>query len=195
LITFFQLQPTDFDPEFNVDYTPNMPTPVQRGGLPYYLPIGWHRHALKVEDKYTDGNLWLGSDNVKGEWAVAFHGTQATSVKGIQQKGLLITKVDLMRTEAVEQRGEQFDKPGLYVATHCTGGAHPQYTSTFNINSTSEKTQKFRVVFQCRVKPDEYTIHSSPVAKGEAWRFVDPNHIRPYGILVKNEETPDIFLQ
>jgi hypothetical protein len=191
LITFFQLQSTDFDPAFNIDYRSDMPKVDSRGGLPYYLPIGWYRHALKVIDKYPDDKLWLGKTNAEGEWAVAFHGTHGGAVKGITEKGLLKTKVDAKRPEAVEKGGPDFDKPGLYVATHCTGGAHPQYTTTFEVNALSEKTEKFRVVFQCRVKPDAFTIHRGPVVKGKAWRFVDPNAIRPYGILVKNEEIPD----
>ena len=150
-------------------------------------------HALKVVDKYPEDKLWLGSSNAEGEWAVAFHGTHGGAVKGIAEKGLLITKVDLMRQEAIEEKGKDFDRPGLYVATHCTGGAHPTYTKTFNINASPEKTDQFRVVFQCRVKPDAFTTHRSPVSVGNAWRFVDPDAIRPYGILVKNEEIPDVI--
>jgi hypothetical protein len=181
------LQSTDFAPEHNFDYRTMTSTVDTRGGLPYYLPIGWYRHALKVIDKFPDDELWLKSSNVDGEWAVAFHGT----VKGIREKGILITRVDAMRKEAVEQAGTDYDKPGLYVATHCTGGAHPSYTEPFPIQSSSEKTDEFRVVFQCRVKPGAFTTHRTPVVKGRAWRFVDPDAIRPYGILVKNEQIPD----
>jgi hypothetical protein len=195
LINFFQLKSTDFDTDFNEDYRSGMNTIDRRGGLPYYLPIGWYRHALKVIDKYPDDKLWLGHENIKGEWAVAFHGTHGGAVKGITKEGLLITKVDLMREEAVELGGSDFNKPGLYVATHCTGGAHPRYTTPFNINVSSEKVETFRVVFQCRVKPDAFTIHRRPVEKGRAWRFVDPDAIRPYGILVKNEEAPDSYVE
>ena len=163
----------------------------KRGGLPYYLPIGWYRHALKVVDKYPDDKLWLGSNNVDGEWAVAFHGTTATAVKGIKEKGLLFTVVDAMRSEAVEKGGANYDKPGLYVATHCNGGAHPRYTTTFDVNSSPGATETYRIVFQCRVKPGAYTIHRTPVNKGHAWRFVDPEAVRPYGILVKSEKIPD----
>ena len=167
----------------------------QRGGLPYYFPIGWYRHALKVTDKFPHDKLWLGQSNVQGEWAVAFHGTKGGAVKGITEKGLLFTYADAKRAEAVQLGGKDFDKPGLYVATHCTGGAHPLYTSSFPIQSSVEKTDNFRVVFQCRVKPGVYTAHRSPVNKGHAWRFVDPEAIRPYGILVKNEETPDAIVE
>jgi len=172
-----------------------MPTEDKRGGLPYFLPIGWYRHALKVVDKYPEDKLWIGKNNVEGEWAVAFHGTHGKAVKGIKEKGLLFTKVDLMKDEAVEQKGKDFDKPGLYVATHCNGGSHPTYTQTFTVPSSENENETFRVVFQCRVKPDAYTVHTTPVKKGEAWRFVDSNNIRPYGILVKNENVPDIDVE
>lgn len=95
-----------------------------------------------------------------------------------------------MRTDAIQQKGQDFNKPGLYVATHCNGGAHPDYTEPFPVQSSPENIDNFRVVFQCRVRPDSFTTHTSPVTTGEAWRFVDPYAIRPYGILVKNEKIP-----
>ncbi|CAF2386250.1 unnamed protein product [Rotaria sp. Silwood2] len=195
LITYFQLKTSDFVSEFNIDYTSSMPTKDKRGGYPYYLPIGWYRHALKVVDKYPDDKLWLGSNNVDGEWPVAFHGTHGGAVKGIKEKGLLITKHDAMRNEAIEQKGDYFGRPGLYVATHCRGGAHPVYTTPFTIHKSPETIETFRVVFQCRVKPDAFTIHTGPVEIGQAWRFVDPDAVRPYGILVKNESTAKSSLE
>ena len=172
-----------------------MPKEQRRGGYPYYLPIGWYRHGLRVIDKYPEDKLWLGDSNVDGEWAVAFHGTHGGAVKGIQEKGLLLIKRDAMRPEAVRQGGKEFDGPGVYVATHCTGGAHPQYTKPFQISPSSQTTETFRIVFQCRVKPKAFTIHTTPVSIGEAWRFVNPDDIRPYGILLKKDPppTPDTY--
>lgn len=171
------------------------PTKDRRGGLPYFLPIGWYRHAINVIDKYPDDKLWIGSNNVDGEWAVAFHGTHGRAVKGIKEKGLLHTKIDAMKEEAVAEKGKDVDKPGLYVATHCTGGSHPAYTQKFTVESAPNESETFRVVFQCRVKPGAYTTHTLPVDKGAAWRFVDPEAIRPYGILVKNEKVPDVVVE
>jgi hypothetical protein len=165
-----------------------MPQNEERGGLPYFLPIGWFRHALNVVDKYPNDQRWIGSSNAEGEWAVAFHGTRAGAVKGIREKGLLITTRDAMKSEAVQQGGKHFDQAGLYVATLCNGGAHPRYTEPFTVPSARGAAEPFRVVFQCRVKPGVYTAHGSPVDQGEAWRFVDPDAIRPYGILIKHEE-------
>ncbi|CAF1523373.1 unnamed protein product [Rotaria sordida] len=100
-----------------------------------------------------------------------------------------------MRNEAVEQKEKYFDRPGLYVAIHCTGGSHPAYTKPFTISKSPEITETFRVVFQCCVKPDAFTIHEGPVKKGHAWRFVDSDAIRPYGILIKNENTEESSLE
>ncbi len=190
LISYFELEPTMFDENFNFEYPTDIPTVDTRGSLPYYLPIGWTRHALKLINKYPDGNVWLGSDNLTGEWAVAFHGTKVEPVKTITQHGLFNREDirDRMKTEAIQQKGKEFDKPGFYVATHCNGGVHPDYTQPFIIPSSEKKNEIFRMVFQCRVKPDSYTNHSFPLRRGEAWRFIDPDAIRPYGILIKKEE-------
>ena len=152
LISFLQLKPTDFVWKHNVDYKkPGMRETDERGGHPYHLPIGWYRHALKVDKKYLGDSIWLGSENISGEWPVAFHGTHANAVKSIAQQGLLTSTAvrDVMVSEAVRQKGEAMNRPGLYLATHCDGGAHPAYTSTFTVKGSLENTETFRVVFQC----------------------------------------------
>jgi hypothetical protein len=184
-----QLQPFDFDPKFNFDYTKeDTPEQLDRGGLPYYLPKGWYRHALKVNKKYKDGEAWLGSTNSKDVWPVAFHGTRSLAVKGITDKGLLVGSVvrDRMLAEAIAQKGEEVNRPGLYVATHCNGGSHPYYTEKFEVPTPSGETEAFQVVFQCRIQHGSYTTHTIPVKIGEAWRVVDSEAVRPYGILLKN---------
>lgn len=95
----------------------------------------------------------------------------------------------MKREEAVQKGGEEYDKPGLYVTTHCNGGAHPRFTTTFGMKNSSGKVETYRVAFQCRVKPGVYTNHESLVDTGHAWRFVDPEAIRPDGILIKSETT------
>ncbi|CAF1161995.1 unnamed protein product [Rotaria sp. Silwood1] len=86
---YLQLQAFDFDPKYNYDYTkPDVPAELMHGSLPHYLPIGWFRHALKVDNKYKYGSTWLGSSNGPGEWPVAFHGTKSRAVKSITDQGL-----------------------------------------------------------------------------------------------------------
>jgi hypothetical protein len=77
-------------------------------------------------------------------------------------------------------------RAGLYVATHCNGGSHPFYTEKFDVQTPAGETETFHVVFQSQVRPDSYTHHTAPVMADEAWRVVDPEAVRPYGILLKN---------
>ncbi|UJR19776.1 hypothetical protein I4U23_022910 [Adineta vaga] len=189
ILSYLQLKPSDFDRRFNFDYRQEgLPKTQLRGNLKYYLPNQWYRHALKVDDKYQDEPKWLGSINGPGEWPVAFHGTQSLAVKGIAELGLLTSSIkrDAMLDEAIQQKGQEVNRPGLYVATRCNGGSYPQYTNKFEVNISAEKIETFEVVFQCRVRPNSYTIHKRPVKVGEAWRIVDPTAVRPYGILLKN---------
>lgn len=194
LISYFQLQKDELAPEFNRRYGSDMNPRDRRGGYPYHLPIGWFRHALKVIYKYPHDKQWLGHANLPGEWAVAYHGTHEMAVKGIIHRGLQTGKSkpgdetrDLMRDESTNEKGSEFDRPGLYVATHCDGGAHPSYTKTFQVKGSDAMKKEYRVVFQCRVRPGAFSTHSDPVDEGHAWRFVDPEAIRPYGLLIKTE--------
>jgi len=68
-----------------------------------------------------------------------------------------------MRTETGQPKGTYFDKPGFHIATHCDGGAHPNYTKPFAISSSQNKTETFRVIFQCRAKPSAYKARTFSV--------------------------------
>ena len=166
-----------------------MPQTSTRGGHPYNLPIGWYRHALRVLDKYEKDPTWIGMVDGKGEWAVAYHGTRVEVVAPIVKQGLLTSavQVDLMLGEAVKQMGEEANRPGVYVATHCQDGSYPQYTTAFSVPVAPDQSEEYSLVFQCRVKPGKFTTHRGPVKEGHAWRFVDSSYIRPYGILLKKE--------
>jgi hypothetical protein len=189
-MTCLKLQVSDLAPEHNFDYRkPGLPATDTRGGHTYNLPIGWYRHALRVLDKYEKDPAWIGMVNGKREWAVAYHGTRVEVAAPIVQQGLLTSavQVDLMLDEAVRQMGEEANRPGVYVATHCQDGSYPKYTTPFSVPVSPGKSEEYSLVFQCRVKPGKFTNHPSPVKEGEAWRFVDPSCIRPYGILLKKE--------
>ncbi|CAF1201080.1 unnamed protein product [Rotaria sp. Silwood1] len=191
VLSYLQIRPSDLDPRFNFDYRmPDVPEQDTRGGYPYYLPLGWYRHGLNVLHKYGKDTLWIGQVNAEGEWPVAFHGTHSGAASSIVQHGLLpsAVKTDVMRQEAIEEIGEEANQPGLYMATHCEGGSYPAYTTTFTVTTFPDKSERFSLVFQCRVRPGKFTTHTKPVSVGEAWRIVDPTAIRPYGILVKKED-------
>ena len=45
----------------------------KRGNMPYDPPLGWIGFGIKCKEKYKD-NIWIGNNNSKGEWNVAYHG-------------------------------------------------------------------------------------------------------------------------
>ncbi len=189
ILTNLQIRPSDLDRRYNFDYRkPRVPQEDKRGSYPYYLPIGWYRHGLNVSTKYGNDRTWIGSISAKGEWPVAFHGTGKAAVGGIIKEGLSIgtAKRDLKIGEAIKQMGEEANRKGLYVATHCNG-ASDNYATSFTVTAFPDKSEQFRIVFQCRVQPGKFTTHTRPVKVGEAWRIVDPAALRPYGILLKKE--------
>ena len=185
-IRHLQLQRSDLEPKYNIDYSQGFPSEARRGGRPYYLPIPWYRHALKVEDKYPQDKLWLGMDNKPGEWSVAYHGTKYSCVQSITQQGFLHSMVgnDLYRKDAINMVGSKADVKGIYLATHCERGAD-RYATKFSVKNCDGKKSKYHVVFQCRVEPNKYTEHDGPVTDGKALRVFEEKAIRPYGVLLK----------
>lgn len=187
LLTYLQLQVQDFDAEHNFDYRERGLKDGYRGGYPYNVPRGWYRQALNISHKYDDNMMWLSHRNTDDVWPIAYLGTHAGIARDIAKEGLFIDKLadDEFRQEAVQKAGSRMDKPGVYLNTHCDGGAHPRSTKTFSVQVSRKKIERFRIVFQCRVKPGEFTVHQSPHITGDIWRVVDPDAVRPYGILVR----------
>ncbi|UJR20441.1 hypothetical protein I4U23_023572 [Adineta vaga] len=182
-----QIQQKDLEPIYNRKYTYDHEE--IRGGRPYYLPNGWYRHALRVIDKYPEDKLWLGMDNSPGEWAVAYHGTTCNAVRSIVDEGLLhrfFTR-DAFKYEAKQQNPSIPDVNGIYVATHCEGGAS-LYAISFNVKESTGIEKTLQVVFQCRVEPGKFTEHENTkvVNVGNVWRAFDEKAIRPYGLLLKS---------
>ncbi|KAI5101745.1 hypothetical protein C0J45_8948 [Silurus meridionalis] len=174
-----------YAPQFNYDFR-NLKdeSKCARGGEPYFRPCGWFRFALKVLDKYADGNTWLGPggwrhQSVDGEWPVSYHGTgrqgqnQISGLREPQEFGI-------------------FSTPDIKLAEQ-DGELHKEFTS---------KTGKsYRVIMQNRINPEHrlkksdslwlvriplevYALTDTKNRKEEMKKIVDQS-IRPYGILLK----------
>ncbi|CAF3191249.1 unnamed protein product, partial [Rotaria sp. Silwood2] len=177
--TFLQLQESDFDPRFNRNYANAQEE--KRGGRPYHFPQGWYRHALKVEDKYPNDKAWLGMNNSPGEWIVAYHGTKPGVVKSIIDTGLQHKFVTADACKAAAEQDPRIPKvKGLYVATHCEGGASIYTGSGTRIEGPAGTFKTYHTVFQCRVENNKFTEHTGPVNVGLALRVFDEKAIRPY---------------
>ncbi|XP_067314692.1 uncharacterized protein [Pseudorasbora parva] len=173
-----------FEPRFDFDFTHLSGESVcMRGSELYTRPCGWYRFALKVLDKYPDGNAWLGTDgwrshSVAGEWPVSYHGT---SVQGA---------TSIIKTHYKAGPGQVYGR-GIY-STYDIDQA-----SGYSTEFTSKKTGKrYRVLMQNRINPKMRKVHVC--GKTDYWLIEIPDgtsaakekeiveeSIRPYGILLK----------
>ncbi|CAI2165343.1 8494_t:CDS:1 [Funneliformis geosporum] len=159
------------DPPFDFDFT-NMKCSGEsymRGNYQYHRPYGWRRIALKVLDQFDD-NSWLGVnkrvtnlESVEGEWIVSYHGTTQFNANSIAKDGFLLSK------------GKRFvfghgiySTPNIEVAV--------TYAEEFNYEG-----EKYRVVFQNRVKPGSFKVESN----GEIFVTDNDRYIRPYGLCIQ----------
>ncbi|XP_071368170.1 uncharacterized protein [Centroberyx affinis] len=177
-----------FDPRYDFDFTSlTKSVDCVRGDESYQRPLGWYRMALKVKDKYPDGNTWLGPDgwrssSAPGEWPVSYHGTSLDGAKGI------ITSHYKAGSRAAHGRG-------IY-STPKLDKAEKLYAKTFK-SKTNGKT--YKVIMQNRINPcqREKPIEDTwliPVARGLSdgeEREIVEESIRPYGILIKEVQDPE----
>lgn len=154
-----------------------------RGDEPYRRPYGWMRFALKVLNKYPDGNAWLGPDgwrshSMPGEWPVSYHGTGLQEAKGIIQSYYQTGKGQVYR------RGI-YSSPDISVAS--TYARMKQFTSQID-------GKTYRVVLQNRINPAKRKVIQRnqywlvPVPEGtsaEQERIIVESAIRPYGLLLQ----------
>ena len=155
----------------------------KRGGKPYDPPIGWKGIGLRVVDKYDNGNnTWIGMDNSKGEWCVAYHGV-GRNKKNVQERTGLIVKGGFNPgPNQVHKDHPDLNHPGRKVGegVYCTPSINVAelYSGVSQIHGKNYKT-----VLMVRVKPDaiRYCKDQSDywVVNGAT------DEIRPYRILYK----------
>ncbi|XP_073726855.1 uncharacterized protein [Misgurnus anguillicaudatus] len=171
-----------FDPQYDCDFTNCTDNSVcWRGNEAYKRPCGWYRVALKVVNKYPDGNTWLGPDgwrshSVDGEWPVSYHGTTIEGAKGI------------VRSHYTAGSGQQYGR-GIYSTYDLSqaSGYSREFTSKTN-------GKRYRVIMQNRINPkmrkvckrQDYWLIEVPAGTSPAKeKEIVEKSIRPYGILLK----------
>ncbi|KAL0190463.1 hypothetical protein M9458_013161 [Cirrhinus mrigala] len=169
-----------FEPRFDYDFTRTRDNSIcMRGNEPYKRPCGWYRIALKVLDKYPDGNAWLGVDGwrshtVAGEWPVSYHGTSIEGATGI------------VRSHYKAGPREQYGR-GIYSTSDI------DLASGYSKIFTSKKNgRRYRVLMQNRINPamrkmcDRQWLIEIPEGTSPAReKEIVERSIRPYGILLK----------
>lgn len=147
---------------------------------------------MKLDRKYKGSSAWISETKQSGGWPFAFQGSAFGLLKGVTDLTLDNDKRvrDRLLIEALEQLDDdQVNQQDFYVTTHCNNGSFPFYTEDLLVESPPNRSEYFQIVFQCRIRPDSYTVHKIPVRTGSAWRLVDPSAVRPDGILLKSRAT------
>ena len=144
----------------------------KRGGEDYLPPEGWDRYGLNVFNKYDNlNNDWIMSDNRKGEWCIAYSWLSYGKISdNLGQK--YANEMDR------KHKGKKVGN-GIY----CT--QNPEIMNDFT-EAINIKGKTYKLGLMLRVNPNRIR---SPESNDEIW-VVDgySDEIRPYGILIKEEE-------
>ena len=74
----------------------------KRGGEEYIPPTGWTGYGLKVLGSY-ENDTWLGMNNTKGEWCVAYHGVaRGQSAQNVSNITGIISKKNNLKLQLGE---------------------------------------------------------------------------------------------
>lgn len=142
-----------------------------RGNRPYYPPKGWKGIGLRVIDKYDNkDNTWIGMDNIKGEWCVAYLAIgRDSNDKNIRK--------NLAHKNCPDQ-----DNPGRKVGegVYCSPLVD---IAESNSRVTRINQKNYKIVLMVRVKPD--AIRSCKDRENIWVVNGTTDEIRPYRILYK----------
>jgi hypothetical protein len=163
---------------------------LKRGGHVYYPPIGWTRYGINIKLLFPDINKWLSKDGNKDEWAVAYHGFKQNPMrsnlyyklfdKTNQFKPNFIPSKNLgfANEKDSNKNSETFNSPiGLGIICSSKPETAEQHTVCFTLNKI-----KYKMLLQLRVNPTKIKI---PPKMNDVYILSNSEHIRPYGILIK----------
>lgn len=166
----FRVDATLFDPGYDYDFrnTNDGDQSFFRGGRRYHRPCGYERKALRVLGRFPGGDDWINRQDSSG-WVNAYHGTLPINMPGISKDGLQVGG-----TNGVPRRNGAFYGAGVYCSPYIQTAKG--YAPTVQING-----RNFRIIFQCRVRPNSFTEHNS----GRIWVVPNKDDIRPYSICIQ----------
>ena len=186
LLEYVKLSPSFFEIKYNREINDWEKKNFKRGGETYTPPYGWKGFALRVLNKFDNGdNSWLGNEGKEGEWAIAYHGIG----KGNEFKKMINIVLNNLRNgpgqlynQLINVRNKDNKRPyvgdGVYLAPDINEAE--RYCQKVKLGF---RENNFQLMIMCRVKPNEIR---------EAGRYpfnwiLDGNYdcLRPYRILVK----------
>ncbi|XP_029369671.1 uncharacterized protein LOC115050764 [Echeneis naucrates] len=187
-----RINPEDFfDPSYDYDFTSvkDGNKAFLRGNELYVRPCGWNRAAIRVVQRYGDGDGWLGTGETA--WPVSYHGHAMDGSHGIilthggghgdQPEFLDAAAASLVHSET-RGRGV-YSTPDISVA------------EKFCRKFTSKVDGKtYKVLLQNRINPQNrkkcqregvWLVYIPDGTSDLQTRIMVQNSIRPYGLLLK----------
>ena len=155
----------------------------KRGGEEYIPPTGWIGYGLKVKDVYED-NTWLGMDNIKGEWCVAYHGVACgQSSKEVARITGLIYKTEFKPSVWGKATNDpDLRQPGQTCGLGVYCSPYIDYAAGYAGEIEFNK-EKYQCVLMLRINPTK--IRQSTSNPKEYILNANKDEIRPYRILLK----------
>lgn len=154
----------------------------KRGDKSYSPPIGWIGIGLKVIDMY-DNNIWIGKNNQKGEWCVAYHGISGPNSNSIKKILNPIIKQGLKPGRSIDENCDDVFHPGnkVGIGVYLTPSIEEaeKYAGKIDING-----KNYKVALMLRVKGDK--IRMCGIHNSNFWVLNGTSdEIRIYRILLK----------
>ncbi|XP_017296919.3 uncharacterized protein LOC108251215 [Kryptolebias marmoratus] len=160
-----------------------------RGNEKYIRPCGWNRVALRVLQKYSDGDSWLGTGN--DAWPVSYQGKRMDGSLGIilshdgppnDEPSFLEAGCASLVREETRGRGV-YSTPDIKMAeTYCK-------TFTSKVDG-----KNYKVLLQNRINPknrktcnreDIWLVYIPDGRNDVQTRAIVQESLRPYGLLLK----------
>ncbi|KAL0166081.1 hypothetical protein M9458_037925, partial [Cirrhinus mrigala] len=146
-----------------------------RGDEPYKRPYGWMRFALKVRDKYPDGNDWLGTVGWRDRSSPG-----ETDLKGAE---------GIIRSHLKARDRQAFGR-GIYSSPDVSVADIFAKSKNFTLQKNGNT---YKVIMQNRINPKKREIKDEniwlvPIPEGtpaEKEKEIVKSSIRPYGLLLK----------
>lgn len=180
-----------FHPEYDYDFTniKDGDKTFMRGNEKYIRPCGWKRAALRVLQKYEDGNGWLGTG--KDAWPVSYHGHNMDGSLGIilTHDGEPNDKPSFLDASAASLRNPDTRGRGVYSTPDIKMAE--KYCKTFK---SSVDGKRYKVVLQNRIHPqkrkncqreDIWLVYIPEGYTDAQKRAIVQDSLRPYGLLLK----------
>jgi len=159
-----------------------------RGGVPYFKPVGWRRFAIDI-----------GNFSEYKAWPIAYHGTKSKNACSILLgSGLRCPSESEVAHGSAGAKRLLGQDTAIYVSPALGVAAHPVY-SPLHCTGTDTWAQ---MVLQCRVKPGSYVVQDNTLAEkhwpkhipmdlnypdnhGVEWLLRDGADVIVYGVLIR----------